>query len=111
MSIVLVGPQCQLDSPSPSVSILRQMVVSAASPRPSLLCRPPILCVVFLSCSFPPLLRISLAWVLRHFLYIYMSQYIFLMYTHGGSRKNKPNRLCHIYLRHDHIILKLTREL
>src|SRR6218665_3322683 len=26
MSVVLVGLQCQLDSPSPSVSILRQMV-------------------------------------------------------------------------------------
>src|SRR6218665_1004278 len=32
-------------------------------------------------------------------------------YLHGGSMKSKPNCLCHIYLMHDHIKLKLSREL
>src|SRR6218665_3259371 len=30
---------------------------------------------------------------------------------HGGSIKNKPNCLCHIYLMPNHIILKLRRYL
>src|SRR6218665_639842 len=47
MSVVLIGLQFQLDSTSPPVSILRQMVhvvstVSTVYFRPSPLCRPPI---------------------------------------------------------------------
>src|SRR6218665_2398347 len=45
MRVVLVGLQCQLGSPSPSVSILHyRYSFSAMYPRPSLLCRRPILC-------------------------------------------------------------------